>query len=141
MRIQNPIRGFAFLVTFAALLSGVTLAQSANKEESVASITADRAEIRWQPHVEYGRLILTVSTPGGQVFRKEFEAGTTPSFQLVDRHSVNQNAVRAGELVVDVEVIEGLAVGEFCEPVVNLLDLGQHVEVVIPRKDSGQDDF
>jgi len=89
MRIQNLIRGFALLVAFAALLSGVTLAQSANKSESVASITADRAEIRWQPHVEYGRLILTVSTPGGQVFRKEFEAGTTPSFQLVDRDGTN----------------------------------------------------
>jgi len=66
-------------------LSGTALAQSENKIESVAAISADRTEVRWQPQVEYGRLILTVSAPGGEVFRKEFEAGTAPSFKLTDR--------------------------------------------------------
>ncbi len=85
MRIQNTVRGFAYLVVLAMCLSGTALAQSENKIESVAAISADRTEVRWQPQVEYGRLILTVSAPGGEVFRKEFEAGTAPSFKLTDR--------------------------------------------------------
>jgi hypothetical protein len=85
MKIQKTVQVFAYLVVLAMCLSGTALAQSTNKAESVAAVAADRGEVRWQPQVEYSRLILTVSAPGGEVFRKEFEAGTTPSFKLSDK--------------------------------------------------------
>jgi uncharacterized coiled-coil protein SlyX len=85
MKIKKTIQVFAYLVVLAMCQSGTALAQSTNKAESVAAVAADRGEVRWQPQVEYSRLILTVSAPGGEVFRKEFEAGTTPSFKLSDK--------------------------------------------------------
>ena len=56
MNIQNTVRSLTSLVVLALCLTGVGLAQSANKGESVAAIAADRNEVRWQPQVEYGRL-------------------------------------------------------------------------------------
>ncbi|MFY9572270.1 MAG: hypothetical protein WAV20_12800, partial [Blastocatellia bacterium] len=84
MKIQQTVRVAAFLFLFAIGVCLTALAQTANKVESVASVTADRTEVRWQPQVEYGHLILTISTPGGETIRKEFEAGIAPSFKLTD---------------------------------------------------------
>jgi hypothetical protein len=102
MKIQNTIRGFAYLVVLAMCLSGSALAQSANKVESVAAISADRTEVRWQPQVEYGRLILTVSAPRGEVFRNEFEAGATPLFKLTDKEG---NSLPDGSYSYELRVI------------------------------------
>ena len=102
MRIQNTVRGFIFLVVLAMCLSGSASAQSANKAESVAAIGADGTEVRWQPQVEFGRLILTVSTPGGEVLRQEFEAGATPSFKLTDKDG---NTLADGSYSYELRVI------------------------------------
>src|SRR2546426_11680275 len=108
MKIQKTVRVFAYLAVLTMCLTGAALAQSANKVESVAAIAADRAEVRWQPQVEYGRLILTVSAPGGEVFRKEFEAGTTPSFKLTDHQG---NNLPDGSYTYELRVIPNLSPG------------------------------
>lgn len=64
------------------------LAQSLRAEDPIAAVAADSTEIRFQPKVEYARLILRVSTPDGEVFSREFEAGTLPSFKLIDDSGV-----------------------------------------------------
>src|SRR5438132_10527802 len=89
MKIHKIVRDFTCLLVLAICLGAAAMAQSPNKIESVATVTADQAEVRWQPQVEYGRLILSVSTPDGEVIRQEFEAGTAPSFKLIDKKGFN----------------------------------------------------
>jgi len=106
MNIQNTVRSLASLVVLALCLTGVGRAQSVNKGDSVAAVVADRNAVRWQPQVEYGRLILTVATPGGDVFRREFEAGAAPSFQLIDREG---NGLADGSYIYELRVIPNLS--------------------------------
>jgi hypothetical protein len=78
------------------------MAQSTNKVESVAAVSADQTEVRWQPQVEYARLILTVSIPGGEVVRQEFEAGAHPSFKVIDKKGFN---LPDGQYVYELRVV------------------------------------
>jgi uncharacterized coiled-coil protein SlyX len=89
MKIQSTVRVFAYPILLALWISATALAQSASKVESVAAVTSDQSEVRWQPQVEYGRIILTVSTPGGEVIRQEFAEGAGPSFKLTDVQGYN----------------------------------------------------
>lgn len=90
-------------VTVLVFCFGISgLAQSLMKaEQPIAAIAADSAEIRFQPRVEYARLILRVSTPGGEVFSKEFEAGTVPAFKLLDE---NGSKLADGNYVYELRV-------------------------------------
>lgn len=76
------VLAYAAVMIFCFGISG--LAQSLRADDPIAAVAADSTEIRFQPKVEYARLILRVSTPDGQVFSREFEAGTLPSFKLID---------------------------------------------------------
>jgi hypothetical protein len=76
------VSAYATVLVFCFGISG--LAQSPRTDEPIAAVAGDSSEIRFQPRVEYARLTLRVSTPDGQVFSKEFEAGTSPSFKLID---------------------------------------------------------
>ncbi|MEK6284813.1 MAG: hypothetical protein AABO57_03655 [Acidobacteriota bacterium] len=87
MKNQKTVRFFTYLV-FAMCASVAALGQS-SRVDSVAAVAADRTEVRWQPQVEYGRIVLTVSAPSGEVFRKEFEADAIPSFKLTDDKGFN----------------------------------------------------
>lgn len=89
MKNKKTARGFAYLVVLAMCFSISARAQSSQNVELVAAISSDSSEVRWQPRVEYGHLILTVSAPGGEVYRKEFEAGVGPSFKLTDDKGFN----------------------------------------------------
>jgi hypothetical protein len=80
------VLAYATVLVFCFGISG--LAQSLRTDDPIASVAADSTEIRFQPRVEYARLILTVSTPDGEVFSKEFEAGTLPSLKLIDDSGV-----------------------------------------------------
>jgi hypothetical protein len=134
MKIQNTVRGFTYLVVLAMCLSGSALAQSANKVESVAAIGADRTEVRWQPQVEYGRLILTVSAPGGEVFRNEFAAGATPSFKLTDREG---NSLPDGSYSYELRVIPNLS-PEVRKALAASREKGDSADVVQELQSSGQ---
>src|SRR5262245_19220760 len=80
-------------------------AQSAKIEEPIAAVAADSTEIKWQPRVEYARLVLTVSTPSGEVLRKEFEAGNLPSFKFIDDNGVK---MPDGQYVYELQVVPNL---------------------------------
>ena len=84
MKSKKMINVFAYASVLVLCFGISGLAQSLRADDPIAAVAADSAEIRFQPRVEYARLILRVSTPGGEVFSKEFEAGTVPSFKLID---------------------------------------------------------
>src|SRR5262249_49348621 len=88
---ENPERNSSLCISDSGrpVVQCYCFGQTANKVESIASVGSDRGEIRWRPQAEYGRLVLTVSTPEGEVIRQEFEAGADPSFKLMDSKGSN----------------------------------------------------
>ncbi len=55
------------------------------EEAAVAELSAGPAGLEWRPlAADYERAVLTVSTPTGNVIRREFEAGKTPALSLFD---------------------------------------------------------
>ncbi|MFL6292404.1 MAG: hypothetical protein ACJ759_16045 [Thermoanaerobaculia bacterium] len=47
-----------------------------------ARMSVDPGRVQWDAQVEYERAVLTVSMPGGEVVRQEFDATQTPVFEL-----------------------------------------------------------
>ncbi|HXU37124.1 MAG TPA: cell division protein ZapB [Blastocatellia bacterium] len=84
MKSKRTIQVFAYASVLILCFGMSGLAQSLRTDDPIAAVAADSTEIRFQPKVEYARLILRVSTPDGEVFSREFEAGTLPSFKLID---------------------------------------------------------
>lgn len=48
----------------------------------VARVQVTPSQVQFEPQVGYESLVLTVSTPGGNVVRREFAAGEAPVFEL-----------------------------------------------------------
>ena len=48
----------------------------------VARVQVTSSQVQFDPQVSYERLVLTVSTPGGNVIRREFAVGQAPVFEL-----------------------------------------------------------
>ena len=134
MKTQRTVRVFAYSILLALCISATALAQSANKVESVASVNADQNEVRWQTQVEYGRLILTVSTPGGEVIRQEFEAGTGPSFKLIDKKGLN---LPDGQYIYELRVVPNLT-REAKKALAASREKGNSDEVMRDLQSSGQ---
>jgi hypothetical protein len=60
------------------------LAQSSDDRNQFAAVTGMGSSVRWDVAGPHAAVTLSVSTPDGQVFSKEFPAGTPPEFRLVD---------------------------------------------------------
>lgn len=105
MKHQKMMRVFLYATMLVSWLSVSAMAQSPKIEEPIAAIAADSTEIKWQPRVEYYRLVLRVSTPDGEVFTKQFEAGTIPSFKLINDSGLK---LRDGQYVYELRLIPNL---------------------------------
>jgi hypothetical protein len=134
MKIHRTVRVFAFLVALAMCISATALAQSASKVESIATVAADQTEVRWQPQVEYGRLILTVSTPDGEVIRQEFEEGAGPSLKLIDKQGLN---LPDGQYMYELRVVPKLS-KEIKKALAASREKGNTGEVMQELQKSGQ---
>ena len=66
---------------FVISSGGTALAQSS---DNFAAITGMGSSVRWDVAGPHAAVTLTVSSPDGQVFSKEFPAGTAPEFRLTD---------------------------------------------------------
>src|SRR2546421_178375 len=79
------------LAIFAALifacLQTAAMGQTANqsKETKVANVRAEGMGVRFDSAIPYSSATLTVSAPDGSVYRREFAAGSAPSFALLDK--------------------------------------------------------
>jgi hypothetical protein len=58
------------------------LAQSSDDRNQFAAVTGMGSSVRWDVAGPHAAVTLTVSAPDGQVFSKEFAAGTSPEFRL-----------------------------------------------------------
>lgn len=87
---MKNLKAWHFLVAFALIGAwpGVSAMAQSKKVEPIASLNLKSSGVNWEPHIDHARIILTVSRPDGEVFRDEFEAGTTPSFKLIDKNGV-----------------------------------------------------
>ena len=59
--------------------------QSAQDKNKFASIAGNGSSVRWDVSAPNSGLTMTVSAPDGRVFRKEFKAGASPEFTLIDK--------------------------------------------------------
>ena len=79
--MKNP-RLLSVLCSLFVLAScSMALAQSSDQ---FAAITGMGSSVRWDVAGPHAAVTLTVSSPDGQVFSKEFSAGTAPEFRLID---------------------------------------------------------
>jgi hypothetical protein len=71
------------LVVFAALIFAC-LGTAAFGQDKVASVSGGPS-VRWDVGASNSGLTLVVSAPDGRVFRREFKAGSSPDFALIDK--------------------------------------------------------
>jgi hypothetical protein len=67
-----------FVVVVIVLAIGMPAAWA-----GAAKMSIDPGRVQWDAEVDYERAILTVSMPGGEVVRQEFDSKQTPIFDLV----------------------------------------------------------
>jgi endosialidase-like protein len=72
---------FVFAIACFNLL---VLGQTPDDKNQFASMSAAGSSVRWDVAVTHAALTLSVSTPDGQVFTKEFPAGAAAEFRLSD---------------------------------------------------------
>lgn len=108
MIIERTLRSVLCLTAVGALLSVSVMAQSSKRAEPIASLNLQGNTVRWEPQVEYARIVLTVSAPDGEVYREEFEAGTDPSFKLVGKSGA---ALPDGHYKYELRLVPNLAGG------------------------------
>lgn len=70
-------------VVFVIACCSAAWAQSSD-DRQFAAITGMGSSVRWDVAGPHAAVTLTVSTPDGQVLSKEFAAGSSPEFRLVD---------------------------------------------------------
>jgi len=72
------------VLCFVFLAASCTTALAQSSDNQFAAATGMGSGVRWDVAGPHAAVTLTVSTPDGQVFTKEFSAGNTPEFRLLD---------------------------------------------------------
>jgi hypothetical protein len=79
---MKNVKTFA-VVVFASLVL-VCLQTVAVQAQKLANISSRGSSVRWEVAAQNAGLTLTISAPDGQVYQKEFPAGSSPEFTLSD---------------------------------------------------------
>jgi Chaperone of endosialidase len=76
---------FIFLLSLYTV-TGTVFAETGKevKKNEVAEVLMGSAGLSWNPHIQYGELVLTVSRPDGHVITRTFASGVVPGFDLSD---------------------------------------------------------
>jgi len=132
-RIQNIPGLFLSIGLIALNLHGVAIAQSQSRADSVAEISADRTQVRWQPRVGSGHFILTVSSPDGAITRREFD-GVEPTIKLIDEKGLS---LADGHYVYELRVVPAFS-GEVKRALKASREKGNSEEVIQELQKNGQ---
>ncbi|HXQ70102.1 MAG TPA: tail fiber domain-containing protein, partial [Pyrinomonadaceae bacterium] len=87
-------------VVFVVTCCSAAWAQSDDRSQ-FAAVTGMGSSIRWDVAGPHAAVTLTVATPDGQVISKEFSAGNSPEFRLVD---ANGERLPDGQYVYEIRV-------------------------------------
>ena len=87
MKNQKSFALGMFTVLLLVCLQTSALGQTAGQstENKVANVRAEGMGVRFESAIPYSSATLTVSAPDGNVYRREFGAGSAPSFALLDK--------------------------------------------------------
>jgi hypothetical protein len=87
MKIQKPFVLVIFAALIFACLQTAALGQTASpsKDLKVASVRTEGMGVRFDSAIPYSNATLTVSAPDGNVYRRDFAAGSAPSFAFLDK--------------------------------------------------------
>jgi hypothetical protein len=87
MKNQKPFVLVIFAALIFACLQTAALGQTASpsKNIKVASVRTEGMGVRFDSAIPYSSATLTVSAPDGNVYRRDFAAGSAPSFALLDK--------------------------------------------------------
>src|SRR6266852_8955576 len=80
---MKNVKTFA-VVVFASLVL-VCLQTVAVQAQKLASVSSRGSSVRWEVATQHAGLTITISAPDGQVYQKEFPAGSSPEFILSDK--------------------------------------------------------
>ena len=81
--MKNP-RNLLSVLCFLLVLVSASAALAQSDDRQFAAITGMGSSVRWDVSGPHAAVTLTVSSPDGQVFTKEFAAGNAPEFRLTD---------------------------------------------------------
>jgi hypothetical protein len=95
-----------FTVLILAALQTVVSAQTPGQK--LANISARGASVRWDVNSPHAGVTVTISAPDGQVFRKEFPAGSSPEFVLSDKEG---NRLADGQYTYEIRLAPILGAG------------------------------
>lgn len=87
-------------VVFVITCCSAAWAQS-DERSQFAAVTGMGSSVRWDVAGPHAAVTLTVSTPDGQVISKEFSAGNSPEFRLID---ANGERLPDGQYVYELRV-------------------------------------
>ena len=87
MKNQKPFVLVIFAALIFACLQTAALGQTASpsKDIKVASVRTEGMGVRFDSAIPYSNATLTVSAPDGNVYRRDFAAGSAPSFAFIDK--------------------------------------------------------
>ena len=87
MRNQKSFAPVIFAALIFACLQIAALGQTASqsREIKVANLRAEGMAVRFDSAISFTNATLTISAPDGNVYRREFAAGASPSFALLDK--------------------------------------------------------
>lgn len=83
MKNMNRLHAIVGVVFAVACFHVMTLGQSAEDRNKLATMNASGLSVRWDVAAAHSGLTLTISSPDGQVFRREFK-GSVAEFKLTD---------------------------------------------------------
>jgi hypothetical protein len=85
MKKFNSLHAVLCMVFVVSCLYTSAVGQSVEDSNRLAAISGSGSSVRWEVASPYSVLTMTVSAPDGRVFRKEFKAGSSPEFTIIDK--------------------------------------------------------
>ena len=102
-------KSFTIVVFTALILAALqTVVSAQTPGQKLANISARGASVRWDVTSPHAGVTVTISAPDGQVFRKEFPAGSSPEFALSDKEG---NRLADGQYTYEIRLAPILGAG------------------------------
>lgn len=103
---MKNVKTFAVIV-FASLIL-VCLQTVAVQAQKLSNISSRGSSVRWEVAAQHAGLTITISAPDGQVYRREFPAGSSPEFILSDKEG---NRLPDGQYTYELRLTPVLGAG------------------------------